>query len=570
MTKNTIMAVINIESTKALVLLLRSRSTPLTASMESVVDKEARENRRRTSTGVPLFIIQDEYRVERAQDLMEFVEILGKRGRRNVVPFPRFTYGRKAGILPASFQHRERAKQQVVMTSITFREPYSEEELKSLYPPHLKLQLVQVEKELPSPLVSRIQAGELTDKGRQTTFELGQRLRHLYVEQLGFMPKIKSDAEDMYLRASPIPRALESMQQAFMGMYPASARTADFATPAIVTRALADETIYPNDANCRRFRQLSRLFADRAAKRWNTTDDMEYLNKIYSRWMPESSPRVAVDSHPRLSGIMDTINATLAHGSATKLPPQFYDKKALEIIDKIAVEEWFAGYKENVEYRRLGIGGLMGDVVDRMVSTALEGGWRSEVSSSSVTGNKVPIKFSMGGCHDTTLASVLTSLGAYDNGKWPFFTSSIAIELFSTNDGAQSTAPEKASNDSAQSSSGLFSFLGKSRTASSVQQQPSPSSPLARVPLSEFDESRRESLRKYYVRLRFNDRPVKIPGCVSKTANHLPGDDSFCTLEAFKEIVDKFTPQRWQSECLQNLNEGIFGKDDKDKSAAGY
>jgi acid phosphatase len=111
------------------------------------------------------------------------------------------------------------------------------------------------------------QPGELTDKGRQTTFELGQRLRHLYVEQLGFMPKIKSDAEDMYLRASPIPRALESMQQAFMGMYPANARTADFATPAIVTRALAEETVYPNDANCRRFRQLSRLFADRAAKR---------------------------------------------------------------------------------------------------------------------------------------------------------------------------------------------------------------------------------------------------------------------------------------------------------------
>lgn len=110
-------------------------------------------------------------------------------------------------------------------------------------------------------------AGELTDKGRQTTFELGQRLRHLYVDQLGFMPQIKSNAEDMYLRASPIPRALESMQQAFMGMYPASARTADFATPAIVTRAFADETVYPNDANCRRFRQLSRLFADRAAKR---------------------------------------------------------------------------------------------------------------------------------------------------------------------------------------------------------------------------------------------------------------------------------------------------------------
>lgn len=111
------------------------------------------------------------------------------------------------------------------------------------------------------------QAGELTDKGRQTTFQLGQRLRKLYVDQLGYLPEIKSNAEDIYLRATPMPRALESLQQAFMGMYPASARTADFAAPAIVTRSVADETVYPNDASCRRFRQLSRLFADRAAQR---------------------------------------------------------------------------------------------------------------------------------------------------------------------------------------------------------------------------------------------------------------------------------------------------------------
>ncbi|QGA15167.1 hypothetical protein EYB26_002823 [Talaromyces marneffei] len=523
------------------------------------------------------------------------------------------------------------------MTSIKFREPYSQEELETLYPPHLKLQLVQVfmrhgertpvsarfqntglspywpycavarrmtsmvatSKDLstwdtlqwrrkietfghddeavatrgPAGQTEAIcQAGELTDKGRQTTLELGQRLRHLYVNQLGFMPQIKSNAEDMYLRASPIPRALESMQQAFMGMYPASARTADFETPAIVTRAYADETVYPNDANCRRFRQLSRLFADRAAKRWNDTDDMDYLTKLFTKWMPSSSPRVAVDSHPRLSGIMDTINATLAHGPATKLPPQFYDEKALKIIDKIAVEEWYAGYKENEEYRRLGIGGLMGDIVDRMVITALEGGWRSEVASSITNGSKVPIKFGLTGCHDTTLASVLSSLGAFDNERWPFFTSHISFELFSADAEAQSPTANQdlasSSSSSQNKSAGLFSFLSK--PAAPSPQTPSPLSSVARVPLSDLDESSRETLRKYYVRLRYNDRPMRIPGCVSKTANHLPGDDSFCTLEAFKEIVDKFTPKQWQSECSQNLGEGIFGKDDKHKSVAGY
>lgn len=53
-------------------------TTDETGNPESVVDKRARENRQRTSTGVPLFIIQGEYRVDGAQDLMEFVEIFGK------------------------------------------------------------------------------------------------------------------------------------------------------------------------------------------------------------------------------------------------------------------------------------------------------------------------------------------------------------------------------------------------------------------------------------------------------------------------------------------------------------
>lgn len=69
---------------------------------------------------------------------------------------------------------------------------------------------------------------------------------------------------------------------------------------------------------------------------------MDYLTSLISKWMPEQndgSHRVAVDSHPRLSGIMDTVNSTLAHGSKTRLPEKFYDSKARNIIDRIGVEE---------------------------------------------------------------------------------------------------------------------------------------------------------------------------------------------------------------------------------------
>ncbi|PYH49385.1 putative acid phosphatase [Aspergillus saccharolyticus JOP 1030-1] len=509
------------------------------------------------------------------------------------------------------------------MTTLKPREPYSPEELERLYPSDLKLQLVQVflrhgER---TPVSSRFQNaglapywsyctvarqmlqmaasnkdltawngfqwrrkhesfgskdesvaavgatgdiegiclhGELTDKGRETTYALGQRLRHLYVDQLGFLPKIKSDTEDMYLRATPIPRALESLQQAFWGLYPPNARTQDFPPPVIVGRSVSEETLFPNEGNCRRFRQLSRLFADRAAARWNDTDEMEYLNKLWSKWMPDTSPRVAVDSHPRLSGIMDTVNATDAHGPATRLPKEFYDPKAREYMDRIAVDEWYSGYTDSVEYRKLGIGALLGDVVDRMVSTAVSPrGWRSEAATLQ-TQNSKAIKFAMSGCHDTTLAAILSSLGAFGNSKWPPFTSSVAIELFSK------AAPDNTpslNEVGGSSSSSLISFLPSS--AQSKEEE------TARVPLSALPDPARQALRTHYVRIRYNDRVVRVPGCAAKPENHLPGDETFCTLDAFKEIVDKFTPRNWSEECMQNLGEGLFGKDDREKVPAG-
>jgi acid phosphatase len=115
--------------------------------------------------------------------------------------------------------------------------------------------------------ISFSQLGELTDKGRETTLALGSRLRHLYVNQLKFMPRLISDADMIYLRATPMPRALESVQQAFWGMYPLTARTASFPPPTIITRTPADETLFPNESYCRRFAQLSRAFAERTANK---------------------------------------------------------------------------------------------------------------------------------------------------------------------------------------------------------------------------------------------------------------------------------------------------------------
>jgi len=167
-------------------------------------------------------------------------------------------------------------------------------------------------------------------------------------------------------------------------------------------------------------------------------------------------------------------------------------------MEKIGVEEWFAGYKESREYRILGIGGLMGDIVQRMVGSAENQGDK--------------IKLGLSGCHDTTLAAVLASLGALETSTWPPFTSHIAIEMF--------RKPEPAATTGGRGWWEALSGMASSRSS------------IGRKPTPELTVSEKRTLDGYYVRLRYNDEPVVIPGCKTP-GNHLEGDESFCTLVSF-------------------------------------
>lgn len=369
--------------------------------------------------------------------------------------------------------------------------------------------------------------GQLTDTGRLTTHLLGGRFRHLYVDQLGFMPKDLKNTDMMYLRATCVPRALESMQEAFWGMYPAEHRLNPFPNPPIVTRALADENLFPNEGNCRRFASLVRAYAKRTAVRWNSSDDMKFLNDRLGRYMPEASKRVAVDGSPRASGIMDTVNSVLAHGPEVYLPSEFSDAKVRAILDKVCVEEWFAGFKESREYRLLGIGSLMGDITARMVKSAELNGHASTTAPAADYTPVPPaqdgsegIKMTLNGCHDTTLASVLASLGAFENGKWPPYTSHVAIELF-----RKSSLARSANQPGILSTATgwITSFFEAAVSGSST------TDPIGRKRLNKFSTTERAIIDGYYVRIRYNDEVVTIPGC-GVEGSHLEGDKSFCTL----------------------------------------
>lgn len=393
------------------------------------------------------------------------------------------------------------------------------------------------------------QPGELTNEGRDTTLALGQRIRRLYVDQLGFLPGVldAKALEKVYLRATPIPRARESTEQAFAGLWPASQRAANLPSPTLVTRYWNDETLFPNEGYCKRFKELSEAFAERTALFYNDGPEMAYINKKIGKWMPADSPTVKVDSHPRLVGIMDTINATLAHGKDTRLPSEFYDKKVRTDMDRIVTEEWFIGYQKNNDYRKLGIGAAVGDLTQQMVE---------HVRSDSKGGGA--FKLSLNGCHDTSIAATLAALGAFDveKDKWPNFTSNIAFELF------KAKTPTSSSSTTTSSATPGTNTLPQ-RTwftcLTSIFSPSSSSSPSARAPLSTLSSTEQQTLQTtYFVRLRYNDHPIVLPAC-KPAGKHWRDDESFCTLAAFKEAADSFTPRDWRRECGENLGGPIAG-----------
>lgn len=132
------------------------------------------------------------------------------------------------------------------------------------------------------------------------------------------------------------------------------------------------------------------------------------------------------------------------------MPAESHDKKVRAIMDRILLEEEYAGYAESTVYRMLGIGPMLSEAVLRMVREANNNNNDDNNSDTShdrdrttpptpeeketVTTAVAPM--SLFGCHDSTLAATLASLGALQSeaATWPAFTSSLAIELFRVRD----------------------------------------------------------------------------------------------------------------------------------------
>ena len=107
-------------------------------------------------------------------------------------------------------------------------------------------------------------------------------------------------------------------------------------------------------------------------------------------------------------------------------------------------------------------------------------------------------------------------------------------------------------NPQAKSQSWWSSLFGSTKTEAGLAPEG-----IARKPLTGLSQAQRDQLSDYYVRVRYNDKVMQIPGCKVE-GKHLPGDTTFCTLEAFKGIVDKYTPKNWKAACASRLDQPAF------------
>ncbi|WFD42613.1 acid phosphatase [Malassezia psittaci] len=179
-----------------------------------------------------------------------------------------------------------------------------------------------------------------------------------------------------------------------------------------------------------------------------------------------------VDGRPRLSGLIDTARSAIAHGVPAPIP--FLDEEIMDQMETAVIHEWFAGYQAKDPIERTQYRRLaMGELLSSLYGRF----------DQSIQNPQQPIRLSILCGHDSTLVGILQCLDCF-NGKWPDFGAAIGWELFE----------------------------------------------------DKKKESKDRSSDHHYVRCRYGDEVLHIPGCAAED-RHYPGHPELCTLTAFREVV---------------------------------
>jgi len=375
-------------------------------------------------------------------------------------------------------------------------------------------------------------AGQLTDLGRQRMWALGQRLRHLYVERLRFLPA-RYQPETVSVLSTEIPRAVESAQALVGGLFydgPDSTPHSVLHGPPvhIVVREERSEFLYPNIRQCPR---LAALMAD--FRKAATDGHRDELVRLHEELRPHLLSASELGGRAATAADMyDALASARAHG--VKLPPEV-TPDLFRRVEQLAVHYWWTPYAQQKEAVRLGVGRVVNTLVNAMevhvrhdrgeapllpapapppppaqrhlTAVDPDGGLAYAAGPGISLNLALPVvppapaqRLTVYSAHDSTVAPLLIALGAYD-GQWPDFGSHVTLELLEV-----VGHPDRANI--------------KASTAAP----------------------------RHVVRLLYNHQPVAMAECAAAAA--AAGlDATLCPYEQFRKIAAEYIPTDMRREC---------------------
>uniref|UniRef100_A0A8D3B7Q0 Acid phosphatase 6, lysophosphatidic n=1 Tax=Scophthalmus maximus TaxID=52904 RepID=A0A8D3B7Q0_SCOMX len=242
--------------------------------------------------------------------------------------------------------------------------------------------------------------GQLTTVGMQQLYELGERLRRKYVEEVPFLSSTFSPAE-VYVRSTNITRTIESARCLIAGLFQQKQKGK---IVHIFTTEAQSEILYPNYHGCKLLKILS---SHRWAESSTLPDIAADLQSIHD------ALGIAAHQHVDFILIRDDMVAREAHG--LPYPPVLdtwrdkVEQRAVEMIHYI----YEPSKRENLQL-------CVGPLLHTMLTNLDE-----KVQGTSSEPNRKLFLYS---AHDTTLIPCLMALGIFDM-KWPPYAADITLEL---------------------------------------------------------------------------------------------------------------------------------------------
>lgn len=251
-------------------------------------------------------------------------------------------------------------------------------------------------------------SGQLTQRGAEQHYNIGKRMREIYVEKLGFLPR-KLNVSQVYARSTDVWRTKVSAMFDLAGMFPAEAREEGAAIPFEVYPYDLD-TGYPNSKACPKM--MTHING-----RMNSSDWRAHEAELAA--LLDKLARVCGTSRLAARKYTDAFHARVCHGM-----PLPCNKATGECVsDEEAQRIFDAGDYEKYNLYAVGegitptvVGFFAGEVYENIRRGLLEGTPRYAYYSA----------------HDDTLTGLLGGFGLEAAQTWPPYASSFIIETWAS------------------------------------------------------------------------------------------------------------------------------------------